>query len=73
MFERRLKSNIKKKFIKKKTTFKNFKKFIIVVIKIDDDWYELNLQKKFEKFKNEKIKFIREKLIKYRKNKFFKK
>ena len=25
----------------------------------------LNLQKKFKKFKNEKAKFIREKLIKY--------
>ena len=73
IFRREFKANVKKELVKKKIIYKSFKKFIIIVIKIDDDWYELNLQKKFEKFKNEKIKFIREKFIKYRENKFVKK
>ena len=73
IFRRGLKANIKEKLVKKEVTYKSLKKLIIVVIKIDDDWYELNLQKKFEKFENEKIEFIRKKLIKYRKDKFIKK
>ena len=63
---------MKKKLVRTKVIFKNLKKFIIVVIKIDDDWYELNFQKKFEKFENEKIELIREELIKYRRDKFVK-
>ena len=37
MFRRELKINVKKKLVQKKVIHKNLKKFIIVVIKIDDD------------------------------------
>ena len=37
MFRRRLKTNIKEKLVKKEVMFKNFKNFIILMIKIDDD------------------------------------
>ena len=73
MIRRKFKINIKEKLVRKSEKCKNFKKFIINVIKINDDWYKLKLQKKFKKFEDEKIKFIREKFIKYRRNKFIKK
>ena len=37
MFQRRLKTNVKKKLLQKRITYKSLKKFIIVVIKINDD------------------------------------
>ena len=73
MFKREFKINIKKKLIRKKETYKNFNKFIIIVIEIDDAWYDFNLQKKFKKFELEKVEFFQEKLIKYREEKFIKK
>ena len=49
MFRQELKANVKKEHVRKKVAYKSFKELIVVVIKIDDDWYELNLQKKFDK------------------------
>ena len=37
MFRREFKTNVKEELVKKEVSFKSFKKFIIVVIKIDDD------------------------------------
>ena len=37
MFLKNLKTNVKEKLVRKEMTYKSFKKFIIVVIKIDDD------------------------------------
>ena len=37
MFRRELKANVKKELVKKEMIYKNFKKFIIVVIKIDNN------------------------------------
>ena len=37
IFRRKLEINVKKELVRKKVKFKNFKIFIIVVIKIDDD------------------------------------
>ena len=37
IFRRELKANVKKELVRKKITYKSFKKFTIVVIKINDD------------------------------------
>lgn len=37
MFRKRLKTNVKEEFVQKEVTHRNFKEFIIVIIKIDDD------------------------------------
>ena len=37
MFHRELKANVKEELVRRKITYKSFKKFIIVVIKIDND------------------------------------
>ena len=37
IFRRKLKTNVKKKFVKKRIIYKSFKKFIIIVIKINNN------------------------------------
>ena len=37
IFRKKLKANVKKELVRKEIAYKSFKKFIIVVIKIDDD------------------------------------
>ena len=73
MFKRKFKINIKKEFVRKRETYNNFNEFIIIIIEIDDAWYDFNLQKKFEKFEFKKAKLFQKKLIKYREKKNYQK
>ena len=72
MFKRKLKNNIKKELIRKNATYKILNNLIINVIKINNAWYDFNLQKRFEKFELEKVKLFQEERIKYRENKLIK-
>ena len=72
IFKREFKVNIKKKLIRKKETYKSLNEFIVIVIEIDDAWYDFNLQKKFEKFEFERVELFQEGFIKYREERFIK-
>ena len=62
-----------KKNLCEKKIYTNLSNLIIDVIKIDDDLYNFQLQKKFEKIKFKKIKFLKEIHIKNREKKFISK
>ena len=55
----------KKKLVCKKETYESLKKFIVIVIEINDAWYDFNLQRKVEKFELEKAKRFQKEFIKY--------
>ena len=72
MFKRGLKINIKEELVRKKKTYENLNEFIIIVIEIDDAWYDFNLQKKFEKNELERVELFQKELIKYREERLIK-
>ena len=73
MFKRKLKINIKKKLVRKRETYESLNELIIIVIEIDDAWYDFYLQKKFERLELKKVEFFQKELIKYREERFIKK
>ena len=73
MFYRKSKSNVKDEITKEEMQYANLDVLIFAAISINDNWYERILKNKFEKNMRDKADIHHDKLIRYRKDYYWKK
>ena len=69
MYRRRLKDNVKNKFMRNEKNYKDFQKLIEITIELDDKLYKRVMKKHYDQSKD-KVEFIYEPTVKYIKSKY---